>query len=235
MDYQTEYSKHNPDYHRREAPRKLQDIVNTYKGEPLKVMDVGCGVGLLSGLLYKHYLPQKIVAIDISKRAIKEAKLQKTNINFYAVDVMKYFPTEEFDTIFIADLMEHIVDEIAFLKKISSFGKELVIRIPLEDTLANRIFRRLGLADQFADSRVRYGHIHSYNIDSLQKLFSKTGLNVINLKVFPLAKRSKWYFELLRWISLTLWPISKYLSANTFGAFAVFVLKSSHVPTPKLS
>ncbi len=228
MDYQKEYILRNPDYHRSDAPRKLADITRTYKGTPRSAIDIGCGVGYLTTLLYKYYAPKKMTGLDISRIAIKQAKLQNTKIDYYAEDLLKVSLQEKYDIAFVSDLLEHVADEKVFLDKITKIGRSAVLRVPLEDNLVNNLFKLLRLSDQFKSSRERYGHIHFYNTSSLLKLFKENDIEISTFRIFPLAKRSKWYFEMIRILGLVFWAINKSIAADIFGAFIVCVIHKTN-------
>lgn len=225
MDYKTDYIKFNPDYHKADASRKLSDITSTYKGRSESILDLGCGAGSLTSLLLFYYRPHYIEGVDISRRAIDIAKSQDKQIKWTVADVTEYQPKEKFDLVVSADLLEHIRGDKDFLKRISSFGKRIVIRVPLEKTTINELIKKTGLGDEFNRSEERFGHINHYSLLSLESLFKSAGFQIEKFELFPLAKRSLFRFELLRWFSLLVWPFSKQLSSKIFGGFAVFVLR----------
>ena len=226
MDYQREYSKLNPNYHYSDAPRKLKDITETFNAAPKSIIDLGCGIGRLSSFLYSHYQPEFMEAVDISREAILKAREHESkDIEWVVGDTMKYKPNRKFEAGIIADLLEHLEQDKLFLAKVSDYADKIVIRVPLENTLVNRLIKKLRLGDEFLRSEKRFGHIHHYSLPQLENLFNDAGLATEKCKLFPLAKRSLFRFELLRWTGLAMWLFSPRASAEIIGALAVFVLK----------
>lgn len=78
------------------------------------VLEVGCGVGTLTGLLAKFLTNGKITATDISKESIDAAKKQfhkQKNLNFVVTDMSDFIPPEKLDFVVFPDVLEHIPKE----------------------------------------------------------------------------------------------------------------------------
>jgi len=76
-----------------------------------KVLEIGCGIGTLTGLLFQNLPKGKLVAADISDESIKIAKERIPNadkIDFYVTDMKDFTYPEKFDFIVLPDVMEHI-------------------------------------------------------------------------------------------------------------------------------
>ena len=77
-----------------------------------KILELGCGVGIFTGLLAKNKSAGIIEAVDLSGKsvAIAEKELQnKKNIQFSVADVVTYQPkNSDFDFITLMDVIEHI-------------------------------------------------------------------------------------------------------------------------------
>ena len=109
--------------------------------------------------------------------------------------------------------------------RIKNFGSKIVMRIPLEDSYLSRIIIRSGIFDVWKDTERRYGHVHHYNEKELRNMFSNCGFDVTASRAYPMAKRSKWVWEILR---LILYPISIYstdLMVQVGGGFKIFYLE----------
>lgn len=82
------------------------DFVRKYVKEGSKVLDVGCGAGLSSGMLSKHY---KVIGADLSKPVIDYAKKHFTNAKFKVEDASRMsFNNETFDATMACGFIEHI-------------------------------------------------------------------------------------------------------------------------------
>lgn len=82
------------------------------------ILEMGCGIGSLTGLLSNYLKKGSITAIDISPESINIAikDLSKfKNIKFSAHDITEYeFGTTLFDAIILPDVLEHIPLELHF-------------------------------------------------------------------------------------------------------------------------
>ncbi|HED05469.1 MAG TPA: class I SAM-dependent methyltransferase [Ignavibacteria bacterium] len=75
------------------------------------VLEIGCGIGTLTGLLHKYLKKGKLVATDISNDSIKIAKTRiskSNNIDFLTTDMKDFDYPEKFDFIVLPDVLEHI-------------------------------------------------------------------------------------------------------------------------------
>ncbi|MBK9254202.1 MAG: class I SAM-dependent methyltransferase [Saprospiraceae bacterium] len=76
------------------------------------VLEIGCGIGTLTGLIQKYLSDGKIVATDISDESIRIAKefipTTKNNIEFIVTDMKDFRHDYKFDFIVLPDVLEHI-------------------------------------------------------------------------------------------------------------------------------
>ncbi|MFH2143870.1 MAG: class I SAM-dependent methyltransferase [Bacteroidota bacterium] len=89
----------------------LQDLIQSGLKRNHKVLEIGCGVGTLTGLIIKYLKKGKMVAADISDESIKIARerLKKyRNIDFVVSDMSDFEYNETFDFIILPDVLEHI-------------------------------------------------------------------------------------------------------------------------------
>jgi ubiquinone/menaquinone biosynthesis C-methylase UbiE len=76
-----------------------------------RVLELGCGIGVMTYLLSRTVRNGYIEAVDISPASIASAKqaIQKTNIHFSVADIVHYEPSQPgFDFITLFDVIEHI-------------------------------------------------------------------------------------------------------------------------------
>ena len=111
-----------------------ENIINTFnlknkKDNPLseiKILDVGCGGGLLSEPLSR--LGADVFGIDASDNNIKIAKLhaKKSNLNikYFCSSPEKFKIKNEFDVILNMEIVEHVEDVDFFLKSCSKLLKK---------------------------------------------------------------------------------------------------------------
>lgn len=101
------------------------------------VLDIGCGVGLVSINIASKLPNSNIIGIDINKeniniakKLLKEKNLE--NLDFILGDITKQKNIKA-DVVVLSNVLEHIQDRIGFLKNIylMTGSKKFLIRVPL--------------------------------------------------------------------------------------------------------
>ena len=102
------------------------------------VLEIGCGIGMLTYLLLRKIRTGKIEAVDISPKSIEFAQkhLRANNLSLSAADILQFEPrSSPFDRITLFDVIEHIPLEQhdAVFQRISKWMQDeslLLINIP---------------------------------------------------------------------------------------------------------
>lgn len=104
--------------HDREKIDILLKLINIQ--EEATILDIGCGTGILESHLLP-YKPKRILAVDLAKEMILEAKEKYTeeNIEFRCVDVMN-LGEEKFDYAIIYSAFPHFMEPDKFIAHIST-------------------------------------------------------------------------------------------------------------------
>jgi len=114
----------------------------------IKILDIGCGGGLLSEPLSR--LGATVTGIDASDRNIKIAKkhLQKSklNIDYYCSSPEKFVIKEKFDVVLNMEIVEHVDNVDFFLLKSSELLNKngLMFIATLNKTLKSYVFAIIG-------------------------------------------------------------------------------------------
>ncbi|MDC2997482.1 bifunctional 2-polyprenyl-6-hydroxyphenol methylase/3-demethylubiquinol 3-O-methyltransferase UbiG [Candidatus Pelagibacter sp.] len=132
-----------------------ENIIQTFKLEnkktPLeniKILDVGCGGGLLSEPMCR--LGATVTGIDASYKNISVAKLhsEKTNlkINYFCSSPEKFKIKDKFDVILNMEIVEHVDDVNFFLESCNNLLKKngIMFVATLNKTLKSYIFAIVG-------------------------------------------------------------------------------------------
>lgn len=222
MDYQNDYYKVHNTFHSEDAPRKFSELKQLISEEKFeKIVDLGCGGGYVTRLVKKEYKPKEIIAVDVSREAIKHAKSQdKGNTHYKVADAFE-FESKDTDLVIITDLVEHVEEPKKLLKHISKYSKELIVRIPLELTFSNTLFKTLGIKDEYSKFREKYGHLHHYTVKSFLDQVESSNWKVENYKVFKVPKRSYFPLELMRLLFYPLYFVNPVWAANMIGGFLI--------------
>ncbi len=86
-----------------------------------KILDIGCGIGYLSGILNEQ--GAEVVGIDLELSALKYSAQTLPGLFAFASAEVLPFPENEFDAIIIADVIEHLPNPGKALQEIHRVGK----------------------------------------------------------------------------------------------------------------
>ena len=116
--------------------------------EKIKILDIGCGGGLLSEPMSK--LGADVVGIDASKNNIKiaelHAKRSNLKIRYYCTSPEKFKTETKFDVILNMEIIEHVNDVDFYLKSCSRLLKKngIMFVATLNKTLKSYLFAIVG-------------------------------------------------------------------------------------------
>ena len=116
--------KWNNDGNNYKAIEELFELINIKKGD--KVLDLGCGKGVISPFIYK-YSNTKVIGLDLSSKMIEGAKRINNDINKYEYhvgDFIDYKFDNKFDKIIIFNAFPHFLDKSSLAKKAYNDLKE---------------------------------------------------------------------------------------------------------------
>ena len=114
----------------------------------IKILDIGCGGGLLSEPLSR--LGATVTGIDASERNIKIAKTHleksKLDIDYYCSSPEKFIAKEKFDVVLNMEIVEHVDNVDFFLLKSSELLRKngLMFIATLNKTLKSYVFAIIG-------------------------------------------------------------------------------------------
>lgn len=120
-------------------------------GEGKKVLEIGCGQGVGTGLIKKYFKPSAIHAIDLDPKMIQRAKkkIQDKHITFEVGDASNLrFEDASFDAIFDFGIIHHIPNWREALKELNRLLKpegQLILEDLSIDSFETRIGKILRL------------------------------------------------------------------------------------------
>jgi SAM-dependent methyltransferase len=116
------------------------------------VMDLGCGTGQFANMLRDNNHKGKYIGIDFSGEAIDIARKVNPTMSFVCLDLndVPWFS----GTIVMFEVLEHIEDDIAVIKKIEK-GSKVIFSVP--DYMSDNHYRKF---DNMEEVRDRYKMIN---------------------------------------------------------------------------
>jgi SAM-dependent methyltransferase len=108
---------------------------------PIKVLDAGCGDGLLSLALAKRHPAWTVVGVDIREDMLEGARARAqarslANISFEAADLLRPLPSSGFDAVAALECLSEIPDDEGALRTMAGAlrpGGVLVAQVPDRD------------------------------------------------------------------------------------------------------
>ncbi len=181
VDFSTLYDEH-PEYVARRTAGSIEqaqvDIeVRLFKlpglmgvlpaGQALgRVLEIGCATGELIAALPAA----RRVGLDISAANVAAARARFPEVEFRCGD-FHGAGLADFDAVILSDLLEHVADDVDFLRDAAELGAIVLVNLPLEDNWLNH-GRAYGLDDAS-------GHLRRYSFAAGMELFDRAGLDVI--------------------------------------------------------
>jgi len=171
-------------------------ILQLYEGEQ-RVLDIGCGTGLLARAIRVKNPGAIITGLDVSTQVKSEA--EKNLDFFYQVDLDndKEFPEfkQKFDIIILGDVLEHLKRPDKLLLKLSHYLQpdgNIVISIPniahwsirLDLLLGRFTYQQTGILDN--------SHLRFFTYQSIHELIGQSGYKIIKFdaNIYSIPKTS---------------------------------------------
>jgi len=156
-----------------------EHVLKLFQGKKFNsILEVGCGFGRYTKILYSLFKPEKYLALDISKEQIENAKKYVINekIEFQCSKIQDFNSDQKFDLVFASEILMHInfedIEEV--IKKLSMFCKGSIVTIDLFEK------------DKIGSSSKGYCFVHDYS-----KLFEKNGAKKVKIHPIPIPLKIK--------------------------------------------
>lgn len=147
------------------------------------ILDLACGDGMLTEIFKEHF--ERVVGVDASSVHLVKARGRVPNVEFHESLIEDLDIREKFDSVFMLDILEHVIDPIIVLKKAASFLKNdgvLIVHVPNANAINRKIAVLMGTmksCDELSPFDIEVaGHRRSYTLDSLKEDIKNAGLQV---------------------------------------------------------
>lgn len=154
--------------------RRLLKLLEKQKG---RVLDIGCGKGVLSKYIKKNRPDLEVYSCDISKKAIKIAKKNPQGVHFVVGDCHSLpFEDSLFDAVYMKHVLEHLEDVNAAIQEVRRVLKKngfFYSVTPLEGSPSTFEYwiRKIEVVRQARD---RYtGHVHAFSLKDLKEVIER--------------------------------------------------------------
>lgn len=88
----------------------LSSIIDYLPPDPVKILELGCGTGILTGMILDRYPDAEITAIDLSAEmlAMASAKSSLGGVRFLERDLRDPWPQKRFDAVVTSLCLHHV-------------------------------------------------------------------------------------------------------------------------------
>ncbi|HLP71961.1 MAG TPA: methyltransferase domain-containing protein [Bacteroidales bacterium] len=191
MDFASFYDK-QPDYVSfRNDPSRRRDyeILSDWKVRKLvqlvpeglrfdNVLEVGCAFGVLLNNIAGRLGIKDRTGVDISAKNIEVARDLFPECTFFAGTLEEFISKQpdgpgkkRFDLVVLSDIIEHLPDDLGFLKTVQNYCSFVLLNLPLEKSLSTRN-RNYGEEDPS-------GHLRCYDNDDAVRLVTEAGYTIV--------------------------------------------------------
>jgi SAM-dependent methyltransferase len=160
------------------------------------ILEIGCAFGVLLNNIAGRLNIGARTGIDISLENIRLARELYPGCDFFQgilEDFIKekseVLKSQKFDLAVLSDIIEHIPDDLEFLKLIREISEYVVVNLPLERSFKNRK-RKYGMDDTS-------GHLRSYDRKLAKTLFNDAGFIILR-DFTSIATSDSRFFEVYR-------------------------------------
>jgi 2-polyprenyl-3-methyl-5-hydroxy-6-metoxy-1,4-benzoquinol methylase len=157
--------------------KKLQGLLSLNDFKKELFFEIGCGHGVFLSQLVKSGFNAE--GCDLNLKALELTESEDLKLMHYNIYDKNEKLKEKYSAVFLMDILEHIQDDLDFLK-VSSFylkkGGYLIINVPAHNFLFSKYDKLMG-------------HQRRYNKQSLKAVLEKANFKIVEIKY--------WGFSLL--------------------------------------
>lgn len=148
------------------------------------ILDIGCSSGNFGAALIE-FRECQVDGVEIAKDDIAEATTKLGHV--YALDVEREeldLITKSYDVIYFGDVIEHLINPVKVLKKVSKLlkpGGKVIFSIPNMAHIAVRLDLLQGRFEYTKTGLLDNTHLHYYDRVEVERVFKEAGYDVTEL------------------------------------------------------
>ncbi len=163
------------------AQYKVKSCLEHARGKSL--LDIACGDGMMTEMFARHF--PRVVGVDASGKHLSEARKRLPSAEFHESLIEEFETGERFDSVFMLDLLEHVMDPIQVLRKAAGLLAEkgvLIVHVPNARAINRRLAVLMGTlayCEELSPFDLQIaGHRRSYSLETLCAEVQRAGLRV---------------------------------------------------------
>jgi SAM-dependent methyltransferase len=183
--YQNELEK-EAEWLKRGAVEKVNSVQLLLKRNqiiPENLLELGCGVGAVITECQRRNLATRYTGVDYSPEALDYLRAHSEGIESIQGDITAadFHIGNTFDVLLLSHVLEHLEKPAIFLGAVKNLLKfrYIIIEVPLEDLIANRI--KSVLRDKKYN---KAGHIQFFNVRIFEQLLNSNGFKIIDRRTY---------------------------------------------------
>jgi SAM-dependent methyltransferase len=189
--YASKFFELNPQIEAEDTPEKAERLTQVCNEAGLHAVDslleIGCGKGGLLKLMSARLGAKSATGSDYSSGAAKAAH-DYTGFPVVVADGAHLpFADNQFDLAYFADVAEHVLDPVAFVRESARVSRQVAFIIPLEGGIIAspmRALRPLRRVRGKPTSFEVYGHIWAWLRGGAQAIVDAAGLRVVHARFY---------------------------------------------------
>jgi len=177
-------SQFHTDYNAVLAHYKVASCLENCRGT--SVLDLACGDGLMTEAFAAHF--RRTVGVDASGRHLALARDRVPKAEFVESLIEELDLAETFDSVFLLDVLEHVIDPALLLRKAASFLNDegvMIVHVPNSNAVNRHIAVLMGTLTSLDEltpfDLTIAGHRRSYTLQTLEREIRSAGLTVRKL------------------------------------------------------
>lgn len=222
-------NKWNPEQYNKfkeQRAKPFYDLKSLIQREPLnQALDLGCGTGELTRLLFDDLRPVRMIGLDTSPEMLLESEKFKTaGLHFQLADITRYKPPEKIDLIFSSAALQWVPDHEKLFPEFLSWvsaGGQIALQMPMNTDHPSHVIAAQVAIKMFPDIFDQPAQRWTLTIERYAELLFENGFKTQMARTEIYGHAMKSGFEVIEWTKGTL--LTSYQAKLNETQFAEFL------------